>query len=270
MFQKVYLYIRGGDGDFETVKNLRTSWMGAFSSFCRKVHPCPGWHGLEGTGMFACRFRGIHQIFSCCYCQAIALPCLRLGSSSPRRVQEGSKVRKACLPLEKRAMCFKDHVYGRVEFDRKYIPVRESSLRQSNPRPCVTFRPPRSLQRLWSQALMFARAALAPLVHVALKTQLRTSPCRLSSPTRAAQVISHPYYQRMRYIAQLGATPYVYYGGAHTRFEHSLGVGHLARRAATHLKRFDGTITEEDITVVTLAGEGCCHQGPKYCSLGIF
>ena len=43
-------------------------------------------------------------------------------------------------------------------------------------------------------------------------------------------VIDHPVFQRLRRIRQLGWTDYVYPGGMHTRFEHSLGVMHVLTR----------------------------------------
>ena len=41
-------------------------------------------------------------------------------------------------------------------------------------------------------------------------------------------VLSHPYVQRMRRIKQLAFLQYVFPGASHSRFEHSLGVMHLA------------------------------------------
>jgi len=42
------------------------------------------------------------------------------------------------------------------------------------------------------------------------------------------QIIDHPAFQRLRRIRQLALTDMVYPGAMHTRFEHSLGVMHLA------------------------------------------
>lgn len=42
------------------------------------------------------------------------------------------------------------------------------------------------------------------------------------------QVIDHPYFQRLRYIKQLGLAEYVFPCATHTRFQHSLGASYLA------------------------------------------
>ncbi len=44
------------------------------------------------------------------------------------------------------------------------------------------------------------------------------------------EVINAPAFQRLRRIRQLALTDYVYPGAMHTRFEHSIGVMHLASR----------------------------------------
>lgn len=43
-------------------------------------------------------------------------------------------------------------------------------------------------------------------------------------------IIAQPAFQRLRRIRQLGWTDYIYPGAMHTRFEHSLGVMHVATR----------------------------------------
>lgn len=44
------------------------------------------------------------------------------------------------------------------------------------------------------------------------------------------EIINHPVFQRLRRIRQLSLTDMVYPGAMHTRFEHSLGVMHVATR----------------------------------------
>lgn len=48
-------------------------------------------------------------------------------------------------------------------------------------------------------------------------------------------IINHPVFQRLRRIRQLGMTDMVYPGATHTRFEHSLGVMHVATRMFDHI-----------------------------------
>ncbi|WP_129716983.1 HD domain-containing protein [Pedobacter sp. SYP-B3415] len=49
-------------------------------------------------------------------------------------------------------------------------------------------------------------------------------------------LISHPYFQRLRYIKQLGMTHLVYPGALHTRFHHALGAMHLMGLAVEVLR----------------------------------
>jgi HD superfamily phosphohydrolase len=44
------------------------------------------------------------------------------------------------------------------------------------------------------------------------------------------EIIAQPAFQRLRRIRQLAWTDQVYPGAMHTRFEHSLGVMHVATR----------------------------------------
>lgn len=49
-------------------------------------------------------------------------------------------------------------------------------------------------------------------------------------------LISHPYFQRLRRIRQLGMAELVYPGALHTRFHHALGAMHLMRQALETLR----------------------------------
>ncbi|MCX2472955.1 HD domain-containing protein [Pedobacter sp. MC2016-05] len=66
-------------------------------------------------------------------------------------------------------------------------------------------------------------------------------------------VISHPYFQRLRYIKQLGMTHLVYPGALHTRFHHALGAMHLMGLAIEVLRSKGNTITEGEEEAAILA-----------------
>ncbi|MDR2474532.1 MAG: HD domain-containing protein [Bacteroidales bacterium] len=62
----------------------------------------------------------------------------------------------------------------------------------------------------------------------------------INIPTeRIYRLIQHPYFQRLSRIKQLGVASFVYPGGQHTRFQHSLGAMHLTNEAI-HVLRTKG------------------------------
>ncbi|WP_304065444.1 HD domain-containing protein [Pedobacter glucosidilyticus] len=66
-------------------------------------------------------------------------------------------------------------------------------------------------------------------------------------------LIAHPYFQRLRYIKQLGMTHLVYPGALHTRFHHALGAMHLMQLAVEHLQTKGHDITPEEAEAACIA-----------------
>lgn len=77
---------------------------------------------------------------------------------------------------------------------------------------------------------------------------------------RICKIIDTPQFQRLRHIKQLGTSYYVWPAASHNRFEHCLGVAHLAMTQIQRLQRLqpDLKITQQDVDCVTIAG--LCHD----------
>lgn len=65
--------------------------------------------------------------------------------------------------------------------------------------------------------------------------------------------LDHRYFQRLRWIKQLGTVSFVYPGATHTRFEHSLGVMHLAGEVIDTLRQQGHDISQRQKDLVQLA-----------------
>ena len=66
-------------------------------------------------------------------------------------------------------------------------------------------------------------------------------------------LIEHPFFQRLRRIAQLGTTSLVYPGALHTRFHHVLGAMHLMTNAISTIRRKGHEITSDEERAVLIA-----------------
>lgn len=66
-------------------------------------------------------------------------------------------------------------------------------------------------------------------------------------------IISHPWFQRLRHIKQLGLTDLVYPGALHTRFQHALGAMHLMGRVLDSLRVKGIEISDEEYEAAQLA-----------------
>jgi HD superfamily phosphohydrolase len=75
----------------------------------------------------------------------------------------------------------------------------------------------------------------------------------------ATSIVDTPAFQRMRDLNQLGVANYVYMTANHKRFEHSIGVYHLAEKLMMNLKQQgDVEVEPRDVKLVGLAG--LCHD----------
>jgi HD superfamily phosphohydrolase len=76
----------------------------------------------------------------------------------------------------------------------------------------------------------------------------------ISIPTELVfDLIEHPYFQRLRYIKQLGMTHLVYPGALHTRFHHALGAMHLMDMAIEALRNKGHQVSKDEEEALTIA-----------------
>ena len=67
------------------------------------------------------------------------------------------------------------------------------------------------------------------------------------------EIISHPHFQRLRHIKQLGLTDFVYPAALHTRFQHALGAMYLMGRVLDTLRLKGIDISDDEYEASQLA-----------------
>lgn len=82
----------------------------------------------------------------------------------------------------------------------------------------------------------------------------------ISLDSLVLQIIDTPQFQRLRFLKQLGSAYYVFPGASHNRFEHSIGVCHLAHEMILSIraKQPELNITDSDVKCIKLAA--LCHD----------
>jgi len=95
--------------------------------------------------------------------------------------------------------------------------------------------------------------AVSKTIHDTVHNSIRVSEFAL-------QFLDTPQFQRLRDLKQLGSTYYVFPGASHNRFEHSVGVYHLAGCLANYIRvnQPDLGVTQRMVDLVSVAG--LCHD----------
>lgn len=74
------------------------------------------------------------------------------------------------------------------------------------------------------------------------------------------RIIDTCEFQRLANLKQLGTCFYVFRGATHTRFEHSIGVAHLAERIARSLQRNQPDLKISPLDILCVKISGLCHD----------
>ncbi len=77
-------------------------------------------------------------------------------------------------------------------------------------------------------------------------------------PAVAFAIVDTPTFQRLRHLRQTGFCYLVFPTATHDRFQHSLGVAHLAKTLAERFRRSGHCVDDKDVACVMIAG--LCHD----------
>jgi len=76
----------------------------------------------------------------------------------------------------------------------------------------------------------------------------------------AMKIINTTAFQRLRHIKQLSTCSYVFHNATHTRFEHSIGVAHLAKQTLYHFRSIQPELKISDKQIYLVEIAGLCHD----------
>jgi deoxynucleoside triphosphate triphosphohydrolase SAMHD1 len=82
----------------------------------------------------------------------------------------------------------------------------------------------------------------------------------IQMPPTCIKIIDTSEFQRLRDIKQLGTCSYVFPTATHTRFEHSLGVAHLAKNLLKYIKSNQPELDISDQDILNVMVAGLCHD----------
>ena len=76
----------------------------------------------------------------------------------------------------------------------------------------------------------------------------------------ALSIIDTPEFQRLRHIHQGGVLYYVFPTANHSRFEHSIGTYHLAKKIINNIRKNQPNLGITDSIVKVISIAGLCHD----------
>lgn len=132
---------------------------------------------------------------------------------------------------------------------RKLVGSRPIAFANSEANGGYSIRSQSSQSTSTDSDLLVAEKIINDPIHTAIK--LDKLSCR---------IVDTPQYQRLRHLKQLGTCSFVFPSAGHTRFEHSLGVAHLAERVCRTLQGYQPELGITDVDILSVKIAGLCHD----------